>query len=107
MKGSTASCQCRHDYHVNHLGICVKDIGMFTEKPPFLSGHSKRIPKIGFQDPLLLNAGLKYCRLLQGEHSAILSTFFKLPIFIKIFVLSIYEWLLKTGFTVYALHIVE
>ena len=35
----------------------------------------------------------------KGEHSAILSTFIKLPFHIKIF-LSIFEWLLKTGFTV-------
>ena len=34
---------------------------------------SKR-PKIGFQDQLSLNAGQKYCRMLQVEHSAILST---------------------------------
>ena len=33
--------------------------------------------------------------MIQGEHSAILLTFF------KIFVLSIFEWQLKTGFTVY------
>ena len=51
--------------------------------------------------------------MLQGEHSAILSTFIKLPFVIKFFVLSIFEWpfftgvavhcltkLLKTGFTV-------
>ena len=31
--------------------------------------------------------------MLQGEHSAILSTFIKLPFVIKIFVLSIFEWL--------------
>ena len=31
-------------------------------------------------------------------HSAILSTFIKPPFAIKIFVLSIFEWLLKTGF---------
>ena len=37
--------------------------------------------------------------MLQAEHSAILSTFIKLPFVIKIFVLSIFEWLLKTGFT--------
>ena len=55
---------------------------------------SKR-QKIGFQDQLLLNAGQKYCRMLQGEHSAILSTFIKLPFVIKIFDLSIYEWLFK------------
>ena len=35
------------------------------------------------------------------EHSAILSTFIKLPFAIKPFVLSIFEWPLKTGFTVY------
>ena len=36
----------------------------------------------------------------KGEHSAILSTFIKLPFVMKIFVLSIFEWSLKTGFTV-------
>ena len=56
--------------------------------------------KIGFQDLLSLNAGQNYCRMLQGEHSAILSTFIKLPFVIKIFVLSIFEWLIKTGFSV-------
>ena len=38
--------------------------------------------------------------MLQGEHSAILSTFIKLPFSIKAFVLSIFKWPLKTGFTV-------
>ena len=60
---------------------------------------SKR-PQIVFQDQLLLNAGLKYCRMLQGEHFAILSTFIKLPFVIKIFVSSIFEWRFYTGFTV-------
>ena len=41
--------------------------------------------------------------MLQGDHSAILSTFIKLPIVIKMFALSIFEWPLKTGFTVYVL----
>ena len=49
---------------------------------------SKRL-KIGFQDQLSLNAGQRYSRMLQGEHSAILLTFIKLPYVIKIFVLSI------------------
>ena len=49
---------------------------------------------------LWLNAGQKYFRLLQGEHSAILSTFIKLPVVIKTFVLSNFEWLFYTGFTV-------
>ena len=38
--------------------------------------------------------------MLQGEHSAILSTFIKLPFVIKIFVLSIFERPFFTGFTV-------
>ena len=60
----------------------------------------KKKTKIGFQDRLLLNAGQKYCRMPQEEHSAILSTFIKLPFVINIFVLSIFEWPLKTGFSV-------
>ena len=48
--------------------------------------------KFGFQDHLSLNAGQEYCRMLQGEHSAILSTFIMQPFVIKIFVLSIFEW---------------
>ena len=38
--------------------------------------------------------------MLPLEHSAILSTFIKLPFVIKIFVLSIFELPVKTGFTV-------
>ena len=36
----------------------------------------------------------------QREHSAILSTFIKLPVVIKTFVLSIFQWMFYTGFTV-------
>ena len=32
---------------------------------PVISSHSKRRPKGGFQDQLWLNAGQKYCRMLQ------------------------------------------
>ena len=63
----------------------------YSQKQPL----SKR-PKTGFQNQLSLNAGQKY--------SAILSTFIKLPFVIKIFVLSIFEWPLKTGFTVVDCH---
>ena len=49
--------------------------------------------KIGIQDQFSLNEG-------QGEHSAILSTFIKIPFVIKNFVLSIFEWPFYTGFTV-------
>ena len=41
--------------------------------------------------------------MLSLKHSAILSTFIKLPFVIQIFVLSFFEWLLKTGFTVVVL----
>ena len=73
----------------------------FSTVKPVLSGHSKRTPNIGFHDPLSLNAGQKYCRMLQWEHSAILSIFIKLPfVIIKICVLSIFEWHLQTCFAV-------
>ena len=49
---------------------------------------SKR-PKNGFKDQLSLNAGPKYCKMLHGEHSAIRSTFIKLPFVIKMYVLFI------------------
>ena len=54
-------------------------------KRPF----SKR-PKIGFQYQLALNAGQKYCRMFHLEHSAILSTFIKVPFVIKIFILAFF-----------------
>ena len=38
---------------------------------------------------------------IEVEHSAILSTSIKLPFVIKIFIWSIFEWPLKTGFTVF------
>ena len=54
------------------------------------------------QDRLSLNACQKYCRMLQESilHSAILSTFIKLPFVFKTFVLSIFERPLKTGFSI-------
>ena len=84
-----------------HIRFSAKkpSINAHTVKP-VVSGHSNRRPKFGFQDRLSLNAGQKYFRMLQEEHSAILSTFFKLPFVIKVFVLSIFEWPLKRGFTV-------
>ena len=53
--------------------------------------------KIGLQDHLSLDVCQKHCRM---PHSAILSTFIKLQIVIKIFVLSTFEWPFYTGFTV-------
>ena len=68
-----------------------------------LNSHSQKDQKLVFKAIYrLYNAGQKYCRMLQGEHSAILSTFIKLLFVIKIFVLSIFEWPFYTGFTVSA-----
>ena len=80
---------------------------VFSQRGPYkvysktcLKRPLKKDQKIGFHDRLLLNAGQKYCRMLQRKHSAILSTFIKVSLTINILVLSIFEWPLKTGFTV-------
>ena len=56
----------------------------------------KKKTKIGFQDRLTLNAGQKYCRMLQES----ILQYLQLQFVIKPFVLSIFELPLKTGFTV-------
>ena len=66
---------------------------MITVKP-VLSGHSKKDQKLVFK----MNYHLMQVKSI--AESAILSTFIKLPFVIKIFVLSIFEWPLKKGFTV-------
>ena len=66
----------------------------------FVKRPLSKIQKICFQDQSSLNAGEKYCRMLLGEHSAILLTFIKQPFVIKIFLLSIFEWPFYTGFTI-------
>ena len=53
------------------------------------------------QEQLSLNAGQKYCRILQWEHSAMLLPLIKISIVNKIFVLSIFEWQFYTGFIAY------
>ena len=61
--------------HISNSPICMFSTYLYSKtcvKQPL----SKR-PKIGFQDQLSLNAGQTYCRMLQGEHSAILLTFIK------------------------------
>ena len=78
------------------------DWSAFEYSKTCLKRPIKRRLKIGFQDRFSLNAGQKYCRMLQEEHSAIPSTFIKLSFVIKTVFLSIFEWPFKTGFTVYA-----
>ena len=57
-----------------------------------ISGHSKRRPKIGLQDQLSLNAGQKYCRMLQG--GAFCNTFDLHEDLCFVY----FEWLLKGMF---------
>ena len=61
----------------------------------------KKKPKLGFKTDYRLMQVKSIAECSEGEHSAILSTFIKLPFPIKIFVLSTFKWLLKTGFTVF------
>ena len=80
MKGAAELCQCKYSK------TCVKR--------PLSKRHD-----IGFQDQLSLNVDQKSCSMLQGEHSAIILSFIKLPFAIKIFVF-IYEWPFYTGVNV-------
>ena len=53
------------NYILNQARIVFdKKLNDVTVKP-VLSDHSKRRPKIGLKDRLSLNAGQKYCRMLQ------------------------------------------
>ena len=86
-----------------HFVLVELESNLFVSKQNYSKNCVKRPlsqrPKIGFQDWLLLNAGQKYCRMLQREHFSIISTFIKLPFVIKIFVWSIFEGSFYTGFT--------
>ena len=86
-------------YAVSHL-LCLHCLPKYNKTCPKRSLIKNN--KIGFQYRLSLNAGQKYCRMLPLEHSAILSTFIKLPFSIKTFVLSIFKWPLKTGLPKYS-----
>ena len=68
--------------------------------PRHLSLESSTLPlsspqKLVFKTNYHLMQVKMYCRMLQGEHSAILLTFIQLP-----FVMFIFEWPFYTGFTV-------
>ena len=62
---------------------------------PVINSHSKRRPKIGFKNDYHLMQ-VKVLQNAPREHSAMLSTFMKLQFAFKTFVLSIFEWPLKT-----------
>ena len=68
-------------------GVVLDFIDSWSLHPYLLSKTDTfKRPKIGFQNQSWLNAGHKYCRMLQGEHSAILWIFIKLWFVIRIFV---------------------
>ena len=67
---------------------------------PVLSGHSKRRPKIGFQDLLSLNAGQKYCRILQESILQYFRPSLSYHLSLRPLFSLFFEWPLKTGFTV-------
>ena len=86
---------------VSHIRVCtIWYSGSIIYSKTCLKRPLSKRPKMIFKANYRFNAGPKYCRMLQGEHSAILSTYIKLLFVIKPFVLSIFEWPLKTGFTV-------
>ena len=67
-----------------------------TVKPVY-NGHSKKDRKLVFKTNYRL---MQVKSIAEGEHSTIRSTFIKLPFVIQVFVLSIFEWLFHTDFTV-------
>ena len=91
LKGKWLRTKClfRERYPQIYDGNYIFRLNSHATNPMIYSktydGHSQKDPKIGFRDQLSLNAGQKYCRMLQGEHSAKLSTFIKPPFVISIF----------------------
>ena len=77
-------------YKEGYLGIFAHSRFQYMYNKTCLKRPLSKRPPKNFLDQLSLNAGQKYCRMLQGEHSAILSIFIKLPFVIKIFVLSFF-----------------
>ena len=67
------------------------------------SAATQSRPQKGFEDQYLLNVGLKELQDAPAEHSIVLLNCIELPHGLKTFVLSIFEWPLKTGFTVQCL----
>ena len=79
--------------NTTYLYITKKCIFMYSKT--CLKQPLKKKTKIGSQDQLSLNAGQKYCRMLQEEHSAILSTFIMLSLVFKTFVCLFLSGLLR------------
>ena len=78
---------------------CLRLFCMYDEYK-VLSSHPKEDQKFVFKIDYCLMQVKSIAKYAPREHFAILSTCIKLPSVFKTFVLSIFEWLLKTGFTV-------
>ena len=74
-------------------------IGLYSKT--CLKRPLKKKTKSWFSRQLIAKCRSKVLQNAPREHSAILSTFIKLPFVLKTFVLSIFEWPLKTGLTVF------
>ena len=66
----------------NRGGNAKWQLGFQTYSITCLKRPLKKNTKVGFQYRLSLNSGQKYCRMVQGELSAILPPCIKLPFFI-------------------------
>ena len=91
-----------HKLKFTQCTCTYKFIIMVNTVKPVLSSHSKRRSKIVFFKAnyrLMQVKSIAECS--KGSILQILSSFIKLPFVIMIFVLSIFELPLKTGFTVH------
>ena len=79
------------------------EIKQYTVKSVF-NGHTQKDEKLVFKTNYHL---MQVKSVAEWEHSAILSTFIKLPFVIKIFVFSIFEWPFYTGFTVHNSNVLD
>ena len=91
-KNSTLQVLCSESGEIN---ICKLVYSKTCVKGPL-----SKWPKMVFKTNNHLMKVKRIAECSPFEHSAILLTFIKLPFVIKIFVLSIFEWLFYTGFTV-------
>ena len=73
-----------------------------TKVKPVLRGHSKRRPKIGFQDRSSLNACQNYCRVLQGSILQYVRPSLSYHLSLRYFFLSIFEYRLRQVLLYYA-----
>ena len=78
---------CKWLLHAMQITSCIIFVLLWPSNPP--------PPQNWLLRPIIAYAGQKY------KLSALLLTFIKLPFVVKTFVLSIFEWPFKTGFTVY------